>query len=104
MGQRGFFKEGIRRVMATTTGKEFRKNYMKAVNRGIKPDLDNYRSIHRLLDFELRLAMRKASALSSDMDVVARKMAINATVEAYTAAGQDEAAERFLDAMEEYSY
>jgi|TARA_Y100000015_G_scaffold6338_2_gene5790 hypothetical protein len=104
MGQRGFFKEGIKRVMKTTTGKEFRKKYMKAVNMGFKPDINDVGQVHRLLDAELRLAMRMASALSSDKDVVARKMAINQTVEAYLEAENFEAAERFLKMMEEYSY
>ncbi len=77
---------------------------MKAVNMGFKPDINDVGQVHRLLDAELRLAMRMASALSSDKDVVARKMAINQTVEAYLEAENFEAAERFLKMMEEYSY
>jgi hypothetical protein len=103
MGRDGLFKEGIKRVMQTTEAKQFRKNYMKAVNAGLEPDLSEFEGIHILLDRELRQAMRMASATSPSRDSINRKMYIQEVTGSYLRGGDQAAAERFLDHMEKFS-
>ena len=104
MGQRGFFLEGIKRVMRTADAKQFRKNYMKAVKQGLPVDLSDFEGIHKKLRFELRNAMNAAAALSSERDAISRKQFINETVSIYLQRGQQDAAREFLDRMEAFSY
>ena len=104
MGREGFFKEGIRRVMNSQDGKEFRKHYMRMINKGIPVDLSTFRNLHSQLDFELRLAQRTAAAMSSDLDAIQRKQYINSTVQEYLQFGMEDEAELFLEKMEDFSY
>ena len=103
MGRDGLFKAGIQRVMQTTEAKQFRKNYMKAVNAGLEPDLSEFEGIHIMLDRELRQAMRMASATSPSRDSINRKMYTQEVVGSYLRGGDQAAAERFLDHMEKFS-
>jgi hypothetical protein len=104
MGRDGLFKAGIQRVMQTTEAKQFRKNYMKAVDAdGIEPDLSEFENIHIMLDRELRQAMRMASATSPSRDSINRKMYTQEVVGNYLRSGDQAAAERFLDRMEKFS-
>ena len=104
MGKEGFFKDGIRRVMNSQDGKEFRKAYMRMINKGMPVDLGTYRNIHNRLDFELRLAQRTAAAMSSDLDAIQRKQYINSTVQEYLQFNMEDEAELFLEKMEDFSY
>lgn len=104
MGREGFFKEGIKRVMNSQDGKEFRKAYMRMINEGVEVDLSTFRNLHSQLDFELRLAQRSAAALSSDLDAIQRKQYINQTVQDYLQFGMEEEALLFIKRMEDYSY
>ena len=47
MGRKGFFRDGIRRVMDTVDGKEFRKRYMEAIQSGIPVELSGFDNITR---------------------------------------------------------
>ena len=104
MGRDKLFRDGIRRVMKSTTGKDFRKRYMEAVNRGLEFDLTDFENIHRLLRYELRIAMNTAAAQSSFIDNIQRKQMINETVQRYLQAGMQKEASAFLDRMELFSY
>ena len=103
MGRDGLFKEGIKRVMQTKEAKQFRKNYMNAINAGLEPDLSEFEGVHILLDRELRQAMRMASATSPSRDSINRKMYTQEVVGSYLRGGDQAAAERFLDHMEKFS-
>ena len=104
MGREGFFKDGIRRVMNSQDGREFRKAYMRMINKGMPIDLSTFRNLHSQLDFELRLAQRTAAAMSSDLDAIQRKQYINSTVQEYLQFGMEDEAELFLEKMEDFSY
>ena len=104
MGREGFFRDGIRRVMNSQDGKEFRKAYMRMINKGMPIDLGTFRNIHNRLDFELRLAQRSAAAMSSDLDAIQRKQYINSTIQEYLQFGMEDEAELFLERMEDFSY
>ena len=104
MGKKGFFRDGIRRVMDTVDGKEFRKRYMEAIQSGIPVELSDFENIHRLLRFELRHAMNSAVAQSSTLDSIQRKQLINETIQQYTQAGMIKEAKEYLDRMENFSY
>jgi len=104
MGRDGLFKEGIKRVMQTKEAKQFRKNYMNAINAGLEPDLSEFEGVHILLDRELRQAMRMASATSPSRDSINRRMYIQEVTGSYLRGGDQAAAERFLDYMENFSY
>ena len=90
--------------MNSQDGKEFRKAYMRMINKGMPVDLGTYRNIHNRLDFELRLAQRTAAAMSSDLDAIQRKQYINSTVQEYLQFNMEDEAELFLEKMEDFSY
>ena len=63
MGQQGGFKKAIQKIMRSVDGKKFREAYKKAIkNSDVPPRLQDYASIHLMLDRELNLA--KESAIS----------------------------------------
>lgn len=104
MGQYGFFKEGIRRVMNSYDAKQFRKEYMAYINDGIPVDLGKLEGLHTKLRYELRSAMHAAAARSSEKDAIARKQYINDVVATYIARGDRKGAKEFLRRMKVYSY
>ena len=64
MGQNGGFKKAIRKIMDSVDGKKFREEYKRAVkNNDVPPRLQDYASIHLMLDRELNLA--KETAIST---------------------------------------
>jgi hypothetical protein len=103
MGRDGLFKAGIQRVMKSNSAKQFRKNYMKAVEAGLEPDLSEFEGIHIMLDRELRQAMKMAAASAPSRDSINRKQYIQEVVGHYLKIGDQTAAERFLDYMENFS-
>ena len=62
MGEKGYFKEGIQAVMRSTVAKDFRKQYMQAVNDGLEPNLSKFTVLHRALDKQFRIAILKSAA------------------------------------------
>ena len=103
MGRDGLFKAGIQRVMKSKSAKQFRKNYMKAVEAGLEPDLSEFEGIHIMLDRELRQAMKMAAASAPSRDSINRKQYIQEVVGHHLRIGDQDAAERFLDYMEKFS-
>ena len=105
MGRDKLFLEGIRRVMNSTEGREFRKRYMDSVNAGLDPDLSTFELLHKTLDRELRYAMDMAAAMLPNNDAITRKMIYNDTIQMYLQAGEHEAAKRFQEKMKkQFSY
>jgi hypothetical protein len=61
MGQSGSFKKAVQKIMQTVDGKKFREAYQNAVKNGEQPPrLQDYASIHLMLDRELNLAKEAA--------------------------------------------
>ena len=61
IGQSGTFKKAVQRIMQTVDGKKFREAYQNAVKNGEQPPrLQDYASIHLMLDRELNLAKEAA--------------------------------------------
>ena len=105
MGRDKLFLEGIRRVMNSTEGREFRKRYMDAVNSGFDPDLSDFELLHKTLDRELRYARDMAAAMLPNNDAITRKMIYNDTIQMYLQSGELEAAKRFQEKMKkQFSY
>ena len=105
MGRDKLFLEGIRRVMNSTEGREFRKRYMEDVRDGLDPDLSTYELLHKTLDRELRYAMDMAAAMLPNNDAITRKMIYNDTIQMYLQSGERDAARRFQEKMKkQFSY
>ena len=105
MGRDKLFLEGIRRVMNSTEGREFRKRYMEDVRDGLDPDLSTYELLHKTLDRELRYARDMAAAMLPNNDAITRKMIYNDTIQMYLQSGERDAARRFQEKMKkQFSY
>ena len=105
IGRDELFKTGIKRVMKQIPGgvKGFRRRYMDAVNAGLKPDLSTFENIHFLLDKELNEAKKMAIAASETNSDTTQKRYIQEVTGAYLRSGNQTAAKRFLDYMEQFS-
>ena len=60
MGQNGDFKRAIQKIMRTVEGKKFREKFKEAQKLNQQPRLEDFASIHIMLDRELRLAKEYA--------------------------------------------
>ena len=105
IGRDKLFKEGIKRVMKRIPGGAdgFRRRYMDAVNAGLEPDLGTFENIHYLLDRELNQAKKMALANLPTNSDNTRKRYIQEVTGAYLRSGNQAAAKRFLDYMEQFS-
>lgn len=104
MGQQGLFKQEIQRIMQSENGKQFRKEFKKAQELGLKPNLEDFKGIHMMLDSALRGASRMAESMVSSRDQIQTKLYKNVTVENFLKTGDIEGAEKFLKDMENFSY
>ena len=107
MGELGDFKRAIARVMKTTDGKQFRKDFRQAQKDGIPVRLETFNNIHRQLDIALREAVANAAAqLPTDVSrSIQMKGRQRKVIEAYTQRGDMEGAKRYLDSVKQnYSY
>lgn len=99
MGQRGYFKKGIQRVMQSIDGNEFRDRFKEARRANTKPDLSKFENIHNLLDFELRHAMKQAIAQSPSRTSIMKKQYVNEVVQGYLQRGQQDKAQDFINSV-----
>jgi hypothetical protein len=105
MGQQGMFKQSIQQIMQTQEGKAFRKEFKKAREMGLTPDLQSFKGIQLMLDSSLRSATRYAESYVSSRDKIQDKVYRNQTVENFLEVGDVEGAEKFLKSMEQnFSY
>jgi hypothetical protein len=105
MGEMKLFKDGIKRVMERYPAKTFRKMYREAEAAGLDPEPSNFASVHRALDRELKLAMRKAMDSSDALTTIQRKARVQETVGNYLKSGLVEEAKSYMDYMEQnFSY
>ena len=101
MGKQGLFKREIQRIMQTQEGKEFRKEFKKARDMGLAPNVEKFKNIHLYLDAALRSSMRYAEAQVSTRDNIRNKVYQNQTVENFLQVGDLDGAKRFLDDMKQ---
>ena len=100
MGEDKLFQAAIKRVMSRVDAGKFRKDFKKAVDAGLSPDLTTFNGVHKELDLELRLAMDSAAAASPFATEVQRKQMVQDTVELYLQRGDQKGAREFMDYME----
>ena len=82
------------------SAKDFRKDYKRAIDKGMDPELDTYGGIHAMLDKELNNAKDAAIAGSPHVTEIRRKQMVRDTVEILLKRGDQDGAESFLDHME----
>ena len=99
MGKQQIFKREIQRIMQTEEGNVFRKEFKKARDMGLQPEVEKFRNIHLYLDAALRSSMRYAEAQVSTRDGIQQKVYKNQTVENFLQVGDLDGAKRFLDNM-----
>ena len=107
MGEQGYFKEAIKRVMQTQDAKQFRKDFRQAQKDGLQPRLEQFKNIHRQLDIALRESVAQAASDLPDgvRQEIQQKGYQRDVVEAYTQRGDLEGAKRYLDTVKQkYSY
>lgn len=100
MGERGYFRDAIDRVMTGTKAKEFRRRYKEAKAKGLRPDLATFENVHYELDTALRESMKMAMAETSHFDSIQQRAYVQDVVGEYLRSRNQGAAERFLDEME----
>jgi hypothetical protein len=105
MGQQGMFKQSIQQIMQTQEGKAFRKEFKKARELGLDPDLNKFKGIQLMLDSALGSATRYAESYVSSRDKIQDKLYKNQSVQNFLEVGDVEGAEKFLKSMEQnFSY
>jgi hypothetical protein len=101
MGEQGYFRDAIREVMASQDAKEFRKEFKRARDMNLAPNLEDFRQIHYYLDSALRSSMRMAEANLSNRDGVYQKTYQNEVLENFMKVGDLDGAEQFLNDMKQ---
>jgi len=101
MGEQGYFRDAIRQVMASQDAKEFRKEFKKARDMNMAPNLKDFRQIHYYLDSALRSSMRMAEANLSNRDGVYQKTYQNEVLENFMKVGDLDGAQQFLNDMKQ---
>ena len=99
MGKMGVFKAEIKRIMGTTEADSFRKEYKKARDLGLNPDLNTMNNLQIYLDNALRSSMRLAEAQVSTRDGISQKVYKNQTIENFLQVGDVAGAKKFVDDM-----
>jgi hypothetical protein len=101
MGEQGYFRDAIREVMASQDAKEFRKEFKRARDMNLAPNLEDFRQIHYYLDSALRSSMRMAEANLSNRDGVYQKTYQNEVLENFMKVGDLDGAQQFLNDMKQ---
>lgn len=103
MGRDGLFKEAIKKVMKRVDAKKFRREYKKAVDQGLTPDLTSFMGVHAQLDKELRNVIDMAKVRSTGYSDMTRKNYIQNEVGRRLREGDLSGADEFLNYMEKFS-
>ena len=105
MGEQGYFRDAIRQVMAGQDAKDFRKEFKRARDMNMAPNLKDFKQIHYYLDSALRSSMRMAEANLANRDGVYQKTYKNEVLENFMKVGDLEGAKQFLKDFEQnFSY
>jgi hypothetical protein len=104
MGKDELFKQAIEKVMSTTLGKQFRKEYKQWVSEGLPPDLSKFKLLHTMLDSELRNAMNMAAAAIPGNDRITRKLMANQIITEYSQRGDQEGAKQYLEYIKKQGF
>ena len=95
MGKEELWKDGIKRVMSTRAGKDFRKAVKEAQRKGLPATAQNYDNVHRELDKALRDAIDDAIYLSPRNEETMKRQMIRERTADYLQRGDQEGAIRF---------
>ena len=90
MGESKMFRDEVRRIMKSKTGKQFRREWKKAADQGAYMDRKIYDQIHYELNIALKNAKSWAEMQLEDADDIREKQFINYEVERATAEGDIE--------------
>lgn len=77
MGQDGYFKSELQKIMSSTTGKGFRKAFKDAQAQGASVNVKDWQNIHRQIDYALQSAQRYAESRIDNQSEIANKQYIN---------------------------
>ena len=97
MGRDGLWKKRIQEVMATKTGKGFRKRFKEAAAKGLPVDTKTFEDVHSRLDRGLRRAMADATTGSKYFTEVRRRKYVRKRTQEYLRRGQQQEAMEYLD-------
>jgi hypothetical protein len=87
MGENKYFAKEVKRIMQSTDGKEFRRQWKLAADQGAYLDRTLLDNIHYNLTVALKAAQREAEAHLSDYDDIKEKQFINYEVDRATRLG-----------------
>jgi hypothetical protein len=90
MGRDKLFAKEVQRIMNTPEGKNFRKEYKKAINKGVELDRKQFKDIHRMLKRALRNAQNQAELQIAERGIVEKKQYYNRSIENATRRGDIE--------------
>ena len=97
MGRDGLWKKGIQRVMADTTGKDFRKRFKEAAAKNLPVDTKDFENVHSKLDDALRSAMSDATTGSKYFTDIRRRQYVRERTAEYLKRGQQKEALEYLE-------
>jgi hypothetical protein len=90
MGKDKLFAKEVQRIMNTPEGKNFRKEYKKAIAKGVQLDRKQFKDIHRMLKRALRNAQNQAELRIAERGIVEKKQYYNRSIENATRRGDIE--------------
>jgi len=94
MGERGYFKREIQRIMNSVDGQEFRKRFKES---GVNMDRTLFLNIHSQLKAALRRAKGYAEGNLSSRNKILKNQRVDAEIEHYTRTGQTEKIQQLLN-------
>ena len=90
MGRDKIFAKEVQRIMNTPLGKNFRKEYKKAIANGVELDKSQFKDLHRMLRRALRNSQRVAESRIAERGIVNKKQYFNKAIENATRKGDIE--------------
>jgi hypothetical protein len=90
MGKDKIFAREVQRIMNTPEGKNFRKEFKKAIANGVELDASQFKDIHRMLRRALRKSQRVAEQRIAEKGIVDKKQYYNKAIEEATRKGNIE--------------
>ena len=94
IGESGYFRDELRKIMKSIDGKEFRRQYKKA---GVGMDRELYLRIHKRINYALKAAKQFAEAQLSDQTGIREKLYVNNQIEWYTQTGETDKIKQLLN-------
>jgi len=87
MGEDGYFAKEVRRIMASKSGKEFRRKWNEAASKGVYLDRKLFDNVQYQLNLALKVAQKRAESQISDYEDIKEKQFINYEIDRATRLG-----------------